>query len=71
MFLNRLTTPLQLRQLKLAAIQEGSSNYVLKAELERAKTSLASMESARDSMHNDASERSYILSLFGTLSLLF
>ncbi len=48
---------LQLRQLKLAAIQEGSSNYVLKAELERAKVSLASMESARDSIHNDASER--------------
>jgi hypothetical protein len=47
----------QLRQLKLAAIQEGSSNYVLKAELERAKVSLASMESARDSSQNEAGER--------------
>jgi hypothetical protein len=47
----------QLRQLKLAAIQEGSSNYVLKAELERAKASLAAMESARDSIHSDVSDR--------------
>jgi hypothetical protein len=51
----------QLRQLKLAAIQEGSSIYVLKAELERAKVSLASMESTRDSIQNDSSER-YIFS---------
>ena len=49
--------PLQLRQHKLAAIQEGSSNYVLKAELERVKASLAAMDSARDSMQNDANER--------------
>jgi len=47
----------QLRQLKLAAIQEGSSNYVLKAELERVKAALASMESERDSMQGDAGER--------------
>jgi hypothetical protein len=59
----------QLRQLKLAAIQEGSSNYVLKAELERAKSSLASMESTRDSMQGDASERFAIHELLCHCSL--